>query len=476
MASLVSTGTGAVYNGSDLSFYTDAGVTKKGYIGPGYNSDMTIASKTSGNWLRLGADASNIALWCDNNVDVNNSPQYSFSLTSANFNTNSLVCGAISSSTITTTGVFLASNGSAAAPAYAFSGDTATGMYYPSANQLGFSIAGTSRLSINASAVSVTASALNVPAGSAATPGIGFASDTTTGLYSVSSGNIGITFAGVQQFQLNTQGIRAPSGAASQAAYSFTGDTKSGVYSGAVGTVSIGAGGSKICDVSSSGINAGTYGMTCNQLNSSIVINSGTSSFAGVTQFASGSATAPGICFTSSTNTGLSESSGPTLNLVVGGATQCALSGTAFTTNNNVTTPNLLLTNYSASSVFYTSGTWTIQMGDPSFNFTLSSSTGYYVRIAGLVHINLDVKWSSKGSATGNVQISLPFNTSATLFPRPTFSLGYYNGGWPTGTMITAVGTTSAQWIYMYQGGGTNITCSSLSSTGEMQLSGFYSI
>jgi hypothetical protein len=62
----------------------------------------------------------------------------------------------ITSAGISTTGVVYTGNGTAAAPAHTFSGDTNTGMSSPYADAIGLSAGGTDRLRVTAAGVSVT--------------------------------------------------------------------------------------------------------------------------------------------------------------------------------------------------------------------------------------------------------------------------------------------------------------------------------
>ena len=69
-------GSGGMYNSNQFNFYNDAGVTAKGFVGQNSSgSDMMLASVTSGNWLRLGANNSNIAFFPDNTITSGSSPK-----------------------------------------------------------------------------------------------------------------------------------------------------------------------------------------------------------------------------------------------------------------------------------------------------------------------------------------------------------------------------------------------------------------
>jgi hypothetical protein len=74
------------------------------------------------------------------------------------------------------------------------------------------------------------------------------------------------------------------------------------------------------------------------------------------------------------------------------------------------------------SPYFNEYGTWTPTLGDGTNNFTMSSQFGDYCRMGGLVFLNGRLSWSSKGSASGSIRLSMPFakesswNNSAIQF------------------------------------------------------------
>ncbi len=69
-------GSGGVWNSNELDFYTDAGVTKKGFIGNYASaSDFSMAATTSGNWMRIGANNGDIAFFPDNTLTTGTAPK-----------------------------------------------------------------------------------------------------------------------------------------------------------------------------------------------------------------------------------------------------------------------------------------------------------------------------------------------------------------------------------------------------------------
>jgi hypothetical protein len=110
-------------------------------------------------------------------------------------------------------GVFSNQSGSAAAPSYTFTSNTAVGLYL-TGSTLGFSTSGTSRLTINT--VSVTSTLpIRLPNGSESAPALTFASDTNTGIFLPTANTFAITTNGSEKFSID------PNGSISQNSGSF---------------------------------------------------------------------------------------------------------------------------------------------------------------------------------------------------------------------------------------------------------------
>ena len=98
-------------------------------------------------------------------------------------------------------------NGSAASPSHTFYNDTNVGVYRIGENQLGFSVAGVRRFSVEASSVKVGASVTGNPqmrsdaAGSITIPAYSFVGDSNTGMYRFTTDEIGLTAGGEIMFQ-----------------------------------------------------------------------------------------------------------------------------------------------------------------------------------------------------------------------------------------------------------------------------------
>lgn len=130
---------------------------------------------------------------------------------------------------------------SAALPAYAFAGDTDTGMYRRDSDQIGFSVGGTETAAIDGYGI-------KLEPGSESFPSYSFISASSDGMY-YDSGNIGFSIGGSAVAKVSSGGIKLNSGSASFPSYSFISASSDGMYydSGLVG-------------ISANGIIAATFG------------------------------------------------------------------------------------------------------------------------------------------------------------------------------------------------------------------------
>lgn len=134
---------------------------------------------------------------------------------------------------------FIAPNGSATAPSYAFTNDTFTGLYLISTSNLGFTAGNGLRLTISTATITSTVPILG-PNGSAAAPTYSFANDPDTGMYGDGSNNTIFTSASSTSLTIGgaaitvgaARQILTPLGGVSGPSYSFSGDTNTGIYSG----------------------------------------------------------------------------------------------------------------------------------------------------------------------------------------------------------------------------------------------------
>ena len=141
----------------------------------------------------------------------------------------------ISTTAVTSTLPFLGAAGTAGAPQYSYSADTNTGAYSVGADDWGVSTGGTLRFDISTTAITSTIPHLNA-AGTAGAPAFSFSADTNTGVYSVGADDIGIATGGTLRFDISTTAITSTiphlnaDGAVTAPAYSFSGDTDTGMY------------------------------------------------------------------------------------------------------------------------------------------------------------------------------------------------------------------------------------------------------
>ncbi len=95
--------------------------------------------------------------------------------------------------------------GSVSAPTYSFTGDTNTGMYSPSADQLGFTVGGNERLGVannKVTGIAFQTSGTNT----AAAPDFSFTADADTGIYKAGANQIGFSAGGSEKFRIADAG------------------------------------------------------------------------------------------------------------------------------------------------------------------------------------------------------------------------------------------------------------------------------
>lgn len=93
---------------------------------------------------------------------------------------------------------------------------------------------------------------------------------------------------------------------------------------------------------------------------------------------------------------------------------------------------------------WYEEGTWTpvISFGGASTGVTYDAQSGWYTRVGNLVTVQCIVFLSSKGSSTGNVEISgLPFATTGNNFKR-NGAYGFFDRVTPCQVLTNASATT----------------------------------
>jgi hypothetical protein len=98
------------------------------------------------------------------------------------------------------------STDSAAAPSFSFTGDTDTGLFRTGTNSLGLTTGGTVRLTLSTSAL-VSTLPFDAPDGTSAAPAFTFSGDTNTGMFRPASDTIAFTEGGVERMRINSSGF-----------------------------------------------------------------------------------------------------------------------------------------------------------------------------------------------------------------------------------------------------------------------------
>lgn len=100
--------------------------------------------------------------------------------------------------------------GTAALPGLTIDGDTNTGIYGAAADSLGFSTAGTNRMTINVNDVRIGAAQLLANVGVVGAPGLSFTNDPDCGLYRAGSDDIRFSIAGADKWKATAAGVNIP--------------------------------------------------------------------------------------------------------------------------------------------------------------------------------------------------------------------------------------------------------------------------
>lgn len=192
------------------------------------------------------------------------------------------------------------SDGSAAAPSVTFRSDPNTGMYRVSSDNLGFAVAGAIGLQIDQLGRLFPTSNIYAANGAVATPAYAFLNDADTGLYSLSANAIGIAAGGALSGFLTTTGMYTVNGTVSNPSFSFINDSDSGIYSNGADDMRFAVGGALYAAM----LAAGTPRVSMQK----------------VTALQDGTAATPGLMFENDQNTGLYSIGADALGFAEGGA------------------------------------------------------------------------------------------------------------------------------------------------------------
>lgn len=94
-------------------------------------------------------------------------------------------------------------NGSATLPAITFTSDPDTGTFRVGANEIGVTTGGTQRLAVDTARILSTLPWL-APDGTASAPAVAFSGDTNTGIYRIGADNLGVSTGGALRLDINT--------------------------------------------------------------------------------------------------------------------------------------------------------------------------------------------------------------------------------------------------------------------------------
>lgn len=354
------------------------------------------------------------------------SGNFSAGTITANIN-GSISGGTISGTNISASGQFLAADGTAGAPSYSFTSDATNGMYLAAADTIGFSTAGTQRMSIN-SAGTVAINALG--AGVMNTNGSGVVSSTATTDNAVQVGNA----AG----------------------------TLSSLAVGTNGQVLIGATGADpaFATLTSTG---GTITFTPGANSLNLEAGGGT------------------VATSYATDSGTATPSGGTLTIA--GGTNINTSGAGSTVTVNLdASPSV--TNLTASGQFLAAnGT----AGTPSYSFTNDATTGMYLPAAGTLgfssagaqRMSIDssgtVTVNASAAGTNSLIVSgsttVPTETVTNSGTGTTLTVTNTNVGAASALSVTAAGTAATE-IISNTGSGSALTATANVSAPTVQITG----
>lgn len=397
---------------------------------------------------------------------------------------------------------YFADPGLVNAPAYTFTTDNSTGLYYDSGTStIRFSFAGTSRATISTAGLLTTTTFLG-DVGTGTNPTYSFSADTGTGIYRSAVNTLSIATNTTQRFSVSTTNISCTlpileaSGTVGAPAYAFTANSASGIYAGTTSQVNVSANGVEVVRAVNTagagqlqGINGTAAAPTFSFINSTTsgLYSAGTDqmniSIGGSERFRflttqiqafgsgglSGSAAAPIYTFTSSTNTGMYSGGAGTISFSTTGTLRVTLDTNNFTCtlpfigpNGAVGAPSYAFASNSASGIYAgsssqvnvsangvevvravnTAGAGQLQgingtAAAPIFSFINSTSTGLYSALAN--QMNISIAGSEKFRFTSGGQLAGVGTAGATGTPAaPTYT---FTTASTTGLYSSAAGT-----------------------------------
>lgn len=131
---------------------------------------------------------------------------------------------------------FIAGNGTAAAPSFAFTNSLTTGFYRAAANSIGFAVNGVTAGNISATGIWTHAAQALFADGTVSLPGMAFSAESSSGFYRASGGALGVAILGSEVLQLQASAIQgivpfgAADGSAAAPSYALINALTSGLY------------------------------------------------------------------------------------------------------------------------------------------------------------------------------------------------------------------------------------------------------
>ena len=126
---------------------------------------------------------------------------------------------------------------------------------------------------------------------------------------------------------------------------------------------------------------------------------------------------------------------------------------------------------------------WTATFGDGTNNFNILENRCKYYVMGTFVHVVGHIRWGSKGSASGDMRLSLPSGLELdSTIDNQFLVIGYYNGitGLNARANIFLIGTNNGTYMnlaYMDSGSGNNpvnLTDSNFQTNSTLAFQGVY--
>lgn len=171
---------------------------------------------------------------------------FSSGLGKLNFATDGVQRVLIDSLQLFTNGLqFRSSDGSAAAPVYSFDSDLNTGIFRAGVDNMRLAAGGVSAMGFLSTHLEPFLP-LQSADGTAAAPTYTFSNDPDTGMYRASPNELGLTTGGAVRVLLDPNGQRGPDGSAATPGYSFLSDTDTGFYRLSADAIGVTVGGALV--------------------------------------------------------------------------------------------------------------------------------------------------------------------------------------------------------------------------------------